>query len=687
MPERKFYVCGQTVTVSAEYDLYNTIRLQFMKEAANAANEFGRKYDSYGNIDNLMSQGYDDGLAIIADVIVRGVIEGILMQLKIYDIDAKRFFEDFYQKEYYHWDEEFNNVQDQYMAIRLEQEQLDEYRTQRRLNRSRWVGGGFGIGGALKGAAKAGAMNMAEGALHGLFNAGAKVLSMADESRQKTALYESSSTRNSLILAIWGSVFHLHLAVWELFEKRSGRILHVDCIAEGAHRRAEAIRNNLAGMPKEEIRRIIPQVILLNPYRPELYSKLFSIFGDTDGGLRSIAEYFGLDTSVFSEAKEELADRIFSESIKQQLGKDEQAALNAKAQYELALRSNGAEDTQSARKNLREIENALNDFDLKARTITYRVNTRTFDTREETEKASREVSAINGLLQGLNYEEAESDAKKALQRLEGYTPEIQTVFDDYITKIKDLINSFNVEASTVKIGGRSIVLDREEAEKLKASPELNELASRWDEYKADRTDEALSYIADLIQKMPQKIRNEYWFLLRGFEKTQEKAISMAKVRISRETLLFMAVAVAGLVFIAQHWQGWNWFGLKGVAAAFMVILPGMASNSVPGGNSSSDENPNPSYLFFGALVWIYWEIAILIISLPLWETYSGLERVLIGAAFLIAILIIVANLHSLEGSKQKAEENARKAAGYISDFENLASQLEEYRALRETHAK
>ncbi|MBR4196949.1 MAG: hypothetical protein IKQ95_09590 [Synergistaceae bacterium] len=256
-----------------------------------------------------------------------------------------------------------------------------------------------------------------------------------------------------------------------------------------------------------------------------------------------------------------------------------------------------------------------------------------------------------------------------------------------MTKIKDLINSFNVEASTVKIGGRGIVLDREEAEKLKASPELNELAGSWEKYKADRTGVSLGYIAGLIRKMPAKIRNEYWFLLRGFEKTQEKAISMAKIRLSREALLFMAVAVAGLVFIAQHWQGWNWFGLKGVAAAFMVILPGMASNSVPGGNSSSDEKPNPSRDFFNALVWLYWGIAILIISLPLWETYSGLEQVLIGAAFLITILMTVGFLRAIENSKQKAEENARNAAEYVSDFENLASQSEEYRAFRDSHAK
>lgn len=116
------------------------------------------------------------------------------MNLKIYDIDARQFFEEFYQRRYFHWEEDFGEVQDSYMSIRLKQKQLDEYRTMRRQTRSRWVGGGFGIGGALKGAAKAGAMNMASGALHGLFNAGAKVLSMADESNKKSSLYRNAKS-------------------------------------------------------------------------------------------------------------------------------------------------------------------------------------------------------------------------------------------------------------------------------------------------------------------------------------------------------------------------------------------------------------------------------------------------------------------------------------------------------------
>ena len=152
MPAKTFSICGQTVTVSEAYDAYNTLRQQFVQEASSAAQEFGEKYDSYGNIDNVVEHAFDDGLGIIAEIIDRVVINGVLMNLKIYDIDARRFFEEFYQDKYFLWGNAFDEVQDSYMAIRLEQKQLDEYRTMRRQTRSRWVGGGFGIEGALKGA-------------------------------------------------------------------------------------------------------------------------------------------------------------------------------------------------------------------------------------------------------------------------------------------------------------------------------------------------------------------------------------------------------------------------------------------------------------------------------------------------------------------------------------------------------
>lgn len=750
MPERKFYVCGQTVAVSADYDAYNSLRMMFSKAAAKSAEEFAGLYTSYGNIDNVVNNAFDDGMSIIGGVIDRLVVKGILISQKIYDIDANRFFQDFYRDDYFCWEEAFDSVQDQYMAIKLEQEQLDEYRTQRRKNRSRWVGGGFGIGGAIKGAAKAGAMNMASGALHGLFNAGAKVLSMADESLQKSSLYKSDDTKSTLIGAIYTSVFGIHLAVWDMTEQRNGK-MRVECLEPGAGDKAAAIVNNFSGMSKNEIRNMIPRVMLMNPYNENLYRELFSIFGDADGGLQKVARYFGADVSFITEEKEALAGKIF-EGIKEQLGMTEQAALSAKRDYESALELHGLGDTLSAQENLKVIEGALRDYDTKARTVdgkifrtrdeadeaikseeefkraveacdyksseenarkameivmSYKAKTdaarkraeskrdeigkilvdfeteaRTvktpvggiiFDTREEAVSAREEAAKINKLI-GLSYKKSEEDAKKALERLKGYTPGVRRVYGVYVDKVKEILSSFDTEASTVNFNGVSVVLDREEAEKVKAGSELNKLAVSWEKYKADRTNVSLGYIAGLIRKMPTKIRESFWSLLNDFETEQRKEAGESIITL-QWPLVFMvyAAAVAVLMFSAHGWQDWEWAGMKGVALACMIALPA-ALLQIYGNHEA-----NVRVLVMSA--WCYWSFAFIVLAplLNLGDVMTGL----LGLFSLVMIPVsIVAIIKMLRKSRR-----AGKHLKYLSDFEVLSSQSEEYRAYKASHSQ
>lgn len=694
MSDKTFLVYGKSIVVSSDYDAYNTLRKQFAQEASRAAQEFGKRYDAYGNIDNVVEHGFEDGFEIIAEVIDRVVINGVLMSLKIYDVDARRFFEEFYQGRYFHWEEDFGEVQDSYMSIRLEQKQLDEYRTMRRQNRSRWVGGGLGVRGALKGAAKAGAMNMASSALHGLFNAGAKAISMASESGQKSSLYKNRATKNTLVGGIWSSVYQIHYAVWEILERYNGR-MNVECLTSGAEKKAEATVNNFARMPKAEVLKIFPQILLLNPYSEELYKRLFSIFGDPGGGLQKTARYFGVDTSFITEGKEALADTIFAD-IKHELGQSEQAALDAKAKYELALSSNGIGDTLSAQNNLKAIEATLRDYDVKARTfdgetfrsraeaeearrsvedfersvkaceyekseenarkalamimaydaktpaakkraeakreevgkilvdfdieartVTSRVKKTTFDTREEAVKAREEVLEINKLLYGLDYEHSEDDARKALERLEEYSPSFRRIFNDYLDKVKSLLSSFDTEASTVSFSGHNVVLGREEAEKVKTMPEFNELTVNWENYKAERTDGALSQIADLLQKMPQKIRKIYWGMMSEFEAEQQKMVSNVG-----SPLKWVLVFVCSYVFME---------------------------------------------------------------SIPSLQTLSG-HNMVFNFAGLVALVMMPTSI--VKGSKAIIKRRkSKKSSEYISDFEKLSSQSTEYRNFKMTKTK
>lgn len=66
-----------------------------------------------------------------------------------------------------------------------------EYRRLRKASRGRWQGGGFGVGGAIKGAAEAGMMNIGSGAIHSVVNGLGNLKSEMKASRQKSNIVRS----------------------------------------------------------------------------------------------------------------------------------------------------------------------------------------------------------------------------------------------------------------------------------------------------------------------------------------------------------------------------------------------------------------------------------------------------------------------------------------------------------------
>ena len=58
----------------------------------------------------VVNDVFEDGMSIIGGVIDRLVVKGILISQKIYDIDANRFFQDFYRDDYFCWEEAFDSV-------------------------------------------------------------------------------------------------------------------------------------------------------------------------------------------------------------------------------------------------------------------------------------------------------------------------------------------------------------------------------------------------------------------------------------------------------------------------------------------------------------------------------------------------------------------------------------------------
>ena len=148
-------------------DLVSVIEVQkkFLEFAWDKRNKFVELYNSKINtLEDLFDIGLPQFISDIQEAVNLGV--KTLMEYGVDYIDNGRLTdlasEDFDIENV--WQPIFNEAN----IIDEEAERLATYRNVQRASRSRWQGGGFGIGGAIKGALTAGAMNIATGAFRGI---------------------------------------------------------------------------------------------------------------------------------------------------------------------------------------------------------------------------------------------------------------------------------------------------------------------------------------------------------------------------------------------------------------------------------------------------------------------------------------------------------------------------------------
>lgn len=83
--------------------MYRTLFLSFRNRSVWAAGNFTEIYYGYGNLNTALhnERVLEDGTSIMMKIIDRAVIDGILIKLKIYDINGERFLNDFYLEKYF----------------------------------------------------------------------------------------------------------------------------------------------------------------------------------------------------------------------------------------------------------------------------------------------------------------------------------------------------------------------------------------------------------------------------------------------------------------------------------------------------------------------------------------------------------------------------------------------------------
>lgn len=304
-------IFGQKVQVPPNRVAYNSIRMEFIKMANEAAAQYEKLYKQDGSIQkviNGLGEQMHDCLAPALDHCI-----STLIQHGVIDIDVQAFAER-YQSFAEPCAEAFNDVYDRYAEVVMDEEELNEYRKARREGRARWQGGGFGLAGALSGAVTAGALNLVMGAGHMVFNAIGRTFSSIATSFKLSKIYDDPNTCKTLLKGLRLSVFNLHFAlVCCLDELDIDHVPASGLVTPEEHRQGEAILSNVDKLSTEDDKQAaLLRVFDLDPYQARWYSYVLQHYGDQDGHLSNTAHYFGVLT-VDEEKRSLLAK--FAESF------------------------------------------------------------------------------------------------------------------------------------------------------------------------------------------------------------------------------------------------------------------------------------------------------------------------------------------------------------------------------------
>lgn len=225
-------------------------------------------YDKAGSIENFMEK-FSDVSGNISGNAIKDALD-ICVNDGYYEVDENFFLEDGRQE--FIFEPMFNELEDlfgAYKNIIQQNEDEHEYREQRKENRGRFVGGGFGLGGAISGSLKAGALNMATGLGHSVFNSIGNAMSNYEASKKLKELYELPQCRDILLNAV-------NILVNNIWLIMINDVYQLSIAAEQEMKKSEAIFNNVINgrIPKEKTKAALLDVLSINPLKAQAYDEL-----------------------------------------------------------------------------------------------------------------------------------------------------------------------------------------------------------------------------------------------------------------------------------------------------------------------------------------------------------------------------------------------------------------------------
>lgn len=287
----KFEIQDTTIKFPEQIQEYTKRRKDFANQMEPFIRQQAKRAEK--DISELTSENIDRCIDIfgtfgseISDQLI-DVVHQSLLQERIYTTSRETIAEMFDNSAQY-FVAECNLFLEKYLEIISDAKQLEEYKALKRSGRIYWRGGGFGIKGALVGAAKAGAMNFFTGAIYKGIDAAGNAIDRNRLYKNKVALLQSKN---------WIRIFKeaLKKDMYQMFEVYASILsshnkLAIPKLDMSLSQTYFKSGNNVT--PQAEKIHLFLEALQYNPYNIHIYIALGKLIGVTNEKLLKMYDYF-----------------------------------------------------------------------------------------------------------------------------------------------------------------------------------------------------------------------------------------------------------------------------------------------------------------------------------------------------------------------------------------------------------
>ena len=242
-------------------------------------------YEKRGDIEEVLNQYKAFAQKTLSSYAIRALFPQ-LSENEIYDISENTYVRECVALS--DSDQAFRDVRKTYQQILQKQQEAEEYREIRKDSRGRWQGGGFGLGGAIKGATQAAAMNAVSGLGHSLVNAVGNAGSSMAASSSKRELYKRA--KDSLLIGIQRDMANLFVSHIELLNQYEEELVTNSFDKD----KSNALFENAKKLPDKRDP-LLQQAFLECPWNEPLIKYLFANCPEGRSAAVTAAQVFSID--------------------------------------------------------------------------------------------------------------------------------------------------------------------------------------------------------------------------------------------------------------------------------------------------------------------------------------------------------------------------------------------------------